>query len=359
MRWGRTGAVHRFRPSHLPSSRGSDAAEVHPLLRARADRQLGIFTAADARRAGYEHPEIRTLIASGKWRRLRHGVYVTAADLAAAEAAGRLHQVECLAVLLSLGRSTAAISSVSAARLWGLPVRRDLPRTVRLTDPDLWRRGRGFRMNQAPLPSGDVVTVGPLRLTSVPRTLVDCAREWPLYDAVISMDAALLKGQVTRPRLAEAATAARHRRGVSRALRAVGLSDGRAESALESRGRLRLVGAGLPPSALQVEIRKGGRLVGVVDAWYDEAAVAVEFDGRVKYTDPWRGRTPERVLWEEKRREDELRALDIRIVRVADADVASGWPRVESRLRDLLAVSGPSPRRFTATARQRGRLRAG
>ena len=32
--------------------------------------------------------------------------------------------------------------------------------------------------------------------------------------------------------------------------------------------------------------RRGGRLVGVVDAWFDEAAVAVEFDGRVKYTEP-------------------------------------------------------------------------
>lgn len=332
---------------------------MHPLLRARADQQLGIFTAADARRAGYQHPEIRTLISSGEWRRLRQGVYVTAEELAAVEAAGRLHRVECLAVLLGLGRPGAAISSVSAARLWGIPVRRGLPRTVRLTDPDLWRRGRGFQMTEAPLPPGDVVTVGPLRLTSIPRTLIDCAREWPLDDAVIAMDAALLAGRVTPTQLVEAATAARHRRGAARALRAVSLSDGRAESALESRGRLRLVGAGMPPSALQVEIRTGGRLVGVVDAWYEEAAVAVEFDGRVKYTDPWRGRSPERVLWEEKRREDELRALDIRVVRLADADVGATWPRVESRLVELLAVAGPSSRRFTATARGQGRLRAG
>jgi hypothetical protein len=332
---------------------------VHPLLRARADRQLGIFTAADARRAGYLHPEIRTLLASGEWRRLRQGVYVTSDDLAAAEATGRLHRLECLAVLLGLGRPTSAISSVSAARLWGLPVRRDLPRTVRLTDPHLWRRGRGFQMTEAPLPPGDVVTVGPLRLTSVARTLIDCAREWPLEDAVIAMDAALLAERVTATQLAEAATAARHRRGVTRALRAVGLADGRAESPLESRGRLRLVGAGLAPSDLQVEIRTGTRLVGVVDAWFEAAAVAVEFDGKVKYTTPWRDRSPGQVLWEEKRREDELRALDIRIVRVADADVSTGWLRVESRLRDLLSAPGPSPRRFAATARQRGRLRAG
>jgi hypothetical protein len=330
---------------------------VHPLLRARADRQLGIFTAADARLAGYRHPEIRTLLSSGEWRRLRQGIYVTAEELVAIEAAGRLHRVECLAVLLGLGSPDAAISSVSAARLWGLPVRRSLPRTVRLTHPGLWRRGRGFQMTQAALPPGDVVTVGPLRLTSIPRTLIDCAREWPLDDAVIAMDAALLSERVTPTHLAAAATAASHRRGATRARRAVGLSDGRAESALETRGRLRLVGAGLPPSALQVEIRTSGRLVGVVDAWFDGAAVAVEFDGKVKYTDPWRGRSPERVLWEEKRREDELRALDVRIVRVADADVGAAWPRIESRVRELVAVPGPSPRRFTVTPRVLGRLR--
>ena len=136
--------------------------------------------------------------------------------------------------------------------------------------------------------------------------------------------------------------------------RAVALADGRAESPLETRGRLRIVGAGLPRPELQVEIRTGGRLVGVVDAWFDEAAVAVEFDGRVKYTDPWRGRSPERVLWDEKRREDELRALDIRVVRIADADLGARWPRVEARLRRLLARPGPAGRRFTATPRLQG-----
>lgn len=329
---------------------------MHPLLRAGADRQLGIFTAADARQAGYQHPEIRALLSSGAWRRLRHGIYVTAQDYAAITASGRLHRVECLAVLVGLGRSTAAISSVSAARLWGLPVRRGLPRTVRLTDPTLWRRGRGFEVTEAPLPPGDVVTVGPVRLTSIPRTLIDCAREWPLDDAVIAIDAALLAEKVTPAQLVAAAAAAGRRRGAARARRAVDLSDGRAESPLESRGRLRLVGAGLHPSALQVEITAGGRLIGVVDAWFDEAAVAVEFDGQVKYTDPWRGRTPERVLWHEKRREDELRAHDIRVVRVADADVGARWPHIERRLRNLLAAPGPSPRLFSATPRRRGRL---
>ncbi len=213
-------------------------------------------------------------------------------------------------------------------------------------------------MTQAPLPSSDVTTTGPLRITAVPRTLVDCSREWELDDAVVAMDFALLAERTTAGELADAAAAVRHWRGSTTASRAVSLADGRAESPLESRGRLRLVGAGLPPSDLQVEIRTAGRLVGVVDAWFEEAAVALEFDEQVTYRNPWRGPTPAEVLWQEKRREDELRSLDIRVVRVADHDVDRGWHHVERRLRSLLASPGPALRRFTATARSTGRLHA-
>jgi hypothetical protein len=173
------------------------------------------------------------------------------------------------------------------------------------------------------------------------------------------MDAALLAERTTPEELRDAAAAVHHWPGASRAVRAASLADGRAESPLETRGRLRIIGAGFPRPQLQVEIRAAGRLVGVADAWFEEAAVAVEFDGRVKYMNPWRGRTPEQVLWEEKRREDELRALDIRIVRVADADLGAGWPATEARIAALVAAPGPTTRRFSAVPRARGVQRAG
>lgn len=333
---------------------------MHPLLRAAADRQLGLFTAVDAQRAGYGHGEIRHLCSSGAWTRVRRGVYALADESAVARNSGRAHAVDCTAVLLDLSRPAAAVSHTSALRLLGLPARQALlPDTVRLTHPELWRRGRGFAVNAAPLPPGDVTTRGPLRLTVPARTLVDCAREWPLEDAVVAMDAALLKGLVSPGDLTAAVAAARSWPGAPRAARATGLADGRSESPLETRGRLRVLGAGLPSPELQVEIRVEGRLLGVVDAWFEEAAVAVEFDGRIKYTDPWHGRTPERVLWDEKRREDQLRAEGIRVVRVVDADLDSGWAAVEDRLRALLAVPGPLRRRFTTSVRTAGVVRAG
>ena len=331
---------------------------MHPALRACADRQSGLFTAADARRAGYEHTEIRRLRAAGEWVRLRRGVYVAAAELASLEERGRRHHVDCLAVLLELQRPTASISHRSAALLWGLPVRRQLSTEVRLTDPTLSRRGRGYRVTQAALRRGEVVRSGSVHLTSAVRTLLDCAREWDLDDAVVALDAALLRRTVTPHQLRLGADSMTGWSRADRAIRAVALADGRAESPLETRGRLRIVGAGLPAPTLQTEIRAAGRLVAVVDAWFDAAAVAVEFDGKVKYTQPWRGRTPERVLWEEKRREDELRSLDIRVVRIADADLDLRWARIEGRIRALLTEAGPAVRQFTATPRGEGRRRS-
>jgi hypothetical protein len=327
---------------------------MHPVLRVAADRSLGVFTAGDAHRAGYDWPEIRRLCDSGRWVRLQRGVYVTREVLESAEERRSRHLLDCVAVLRGLGRPSAALSHTTAARLFGLPVRRALWDVIRLTDPTQWRRGEGYLMTCAPLRLPEVRVASPLRFTAPRRTLVDCAREWPLEDAVIAMDAALLAGRLTTAELREAAEAARGWRGARRALRAVSLSDGRAESPLETRGRLRILGAGLPQPALQVEIRAAGRLAGVVDAWFDDAAVAVEFDGRVKYTDPWRDRSPERVLWEEKRREDDLRSLGIRFVRITDADLGDRWPAVEARLRHLVDTPGPSARHFTAVSRLSG-----
>jgi hypothetical protein len=331
---------------------------VHPVLRAAADRRYGVFTATEAVAAGHGHSEIKNLTASGRWVRLRRGVLIAADDLERARQEGLAHSVDCLAVLLALGRPRTAVSHDSAAQLWGLPVPR-VGGLIRLTDPDRWRRGEGFVMSRAPLRAGEAWRTGPLRLTSAARTLVDCAREWPLDDSVVAMDAAMLAARTTPADLEAAAARVRHWPGAAAATRAVALADGRAESPLETRGRLRIVGAGLPSPGLQVEIRVGSHLVAVVDAWFDDAAVAVEFDGRVKYTDPWRGRSPERVLWDEKRREDELRSLDIRIVRIADTDLGPRWPDTEKRLGRLLEIPGPPVRRFTATPRAHGVRRTG
>lgn len=324
---------------------------MHPALRAVADRQFGAFASRDAIRVGYTYEEVQAEVRRGRWVRLRRGVYAERPVVEAADGDPvARHRLACAAVLVRLGGHP-VVSHVSAARLGGLVVPSSDPAVVRLTDDVQWRRGRGYEVARATLPSADVRAMGAFRITAPARTLVDCAREWTLEDAVVAMDAALHAGLLSPPELTAAVLAETHWLGIGDAARAAGLADGRAESPLETLGRLRIVRSGLPVPELQVEIRDARGLVGRVDGWYEEAAVAVEFDGLVKYEEPRHGRSPARVLWEEKRREDRLRELDIRVVRVVRSDLGPGWERVGARLAALLATPLTGPRRFTVVHR--------
>jgi hypothetical protein len=334
---------------------------VPPLLpaqvRVAASTRAGLFDSVELAVAGVTEQEIRSAVRSGEWVRLRRGLFVTAADLARIEATGRRHELDALVVTTALARPDAALSHGTAARLWGLPVPAGLPSEVRLTDPRRWRTGPGYVMTRAELPDEEVTTQGRHRLTTPARTLVDAAREWPELPAVVALDAALLRGLVTQEQLQE--TLQRHRFAprMPRAVRAVAAADGRAESWLETRGRLRFRAAGLPPYVPQVELWVDGRLLKVADGWYDDAALVVEFDGRVKYVRPAYGGRPEDVLFEEKRREDALRSVGVRFLRLVNEDLGQGWAKVESRLRRDLIVPGPVERSFRAVPRMLGRQR--
>jgi hypothetical protein len=83
-----------------------------------------------------------------------------------------------------------------------------------------------------------------------------------------------------------------------------------------------------------------GRLIARVDFWWPELRVAGEVDGRVKYFDPrLSGGDPARVVYAEKRREDAVRALDVRFARW-------GWEEAgsSSLLRPCLAAAGVTAR---------------
>ncbi|RBY74965.1 hypothetical protein DQ239_18230 [Blastococcus sp. TF02-09] len=323
---------------------------MHPHLEAIARRRGGVFTVADARQVGYRPDEVRAAVGSGAWHRLRRGVYVAAERWAVSAADPRArHLLDVLAALAVLGPGP-VVSHSSAARFHELVLPRGTDGLVRLTDRDQWRTGRGYRISAADLPSLDVVDAGALIVTAVARTLVDCAREWPLVDGVVAMDAAMFQGKVTRAALTAAVLAQSHWLGIGRAAQAVDLSDGRAESPLESRGRFGVVEAGLPRPELQVELHGPRGFVARVDGWFEDPGVALEFDGRVKYEDPRDGRTPAEVAWEEKRREDAIRDLDVPVVRVVQADLPRLHGPVE-RLRYLLARPSSGPRRFRVVRR--------
>ncbi len=323
-----------------------------------ARRRLGIFTTADLTRRGVGDREIQTAVRSGEWVRLRTGVFVTARDLAEVERTGRRPGLDALAVTTSLSRRSAVLSGPTAAWVWGLPRPRSGSSVVHLTDPARWRRGRGWLMTQAALPDDEVTQRGAYQVTTAARTVLDVARSWPEVHAVAAVDAALLRRLTTRDELDRLLGRQASVPSIPRAVRAVALADGRAESWLETWGRLSFAALGLPPYVPQVELWVEGRLLKVVDGWYPEAALAIEFDGRVKYGRPRYGRTAEEVLWQEKRNEDLLRSLGIRFVRaVADDLTSSGRAGLDRLVRRQLAVTGPQTRDFREVPRSEGRWR--
>lgn len=309
-----------------------------------------MFTVADARAAGYRPDEIRVAVGTGAWRRLRRGIYVSTETWAAAAADGRArHLLHSLAALAALGPGP-VLSHSSAARYHRLLLPRGIGADVRLTQDGQWRSGRGYRIAAASLPTDDVVRDGALAVTSVSRTLVDCAREWDLVDAVVALDAALHGNLVLRSDLSAMVLRQSHWLGIGSAARALGLADGRAESPLETRGRLPLLDAGFDQFEAQVELHGPRGFVARLDGWLDDIGVALEFDGWIKYDDPRDGRTPAEVAWEEKRREDLIRDLDVPVVRIVQADL----PRLERpirRLRELSSRPMPGPRRFRVVRR--------
>jgi hypothetical protein len=316
-----------------------------------------LVSRAEALARGRTPEEVRWLLRTGRWTALRRGLYVPTGELAPPDDPHRRFWLEALALYRHLERPTAAFSHATAARMWGLQPSRSAESTLRLTDLTGSHRGREFWIGEGALPSAEVRRAGPLRLTSPARTLVDCAREWSEIDAVASIDDALLRDRVELPALREVLERTPRRPGHPAAVRAVARADGRAESWLESAWRVRHLAAGLPRPELQVEIWIEGRLVKVVDGWFPDAALAVECDGRVKYDRPYRDRTPAQVLWEEKRAEDALRAVGIRVVRVVSDDVGPGWPAMVARTRRELAAPVPPLGAFRAVPRSRGRAR--
>ena len=67
----------------------------------------------------------------------------------------------------------------------------------------------------------------------------------------------------------------------------------------------------------------------------------------MKFTRPRNGRSPAQVAWDEKRREDAVRALDIRVIRIAMADLGRPWAEVTQRLGTYLAAGPQGSRTFS------------
>ncbi|MFQ4147232.1 hypothetical protein AAGW05_00805 [Arthrobacter sp. LAPM80] len=179
------------------------------------------------------------------------------------------------------------------------------------------------------LHDGHVVTV-----TTLERTVFDCARTGGYAQAVIVGDHALRCGARLEVIWAMV-NAAPGRRGVRRARRVLRSLDGRSESPGESRTRLIIAEMDIDQPVPQWELHAGNRLYRPDFVW-EKQKMIVEFDGDIKYFNYQRTAD---VILEERKRERRLQELGWRFVRLEWADLAN--PR-EVKRRILAAYRAPS-----------------
>jgi hypothetical protein len=286
---------------------------------------------------GWTDQELRKQRLAGELHRLGRGAYVAAP--------GEPPRYEARHALLAAVRderhaADGVLSHVSAAVLhglstWGLP----LDRIHRTRDRRTGGRvGNGVHLHAAPLTADEVDEVDGLLVTSVARTVVDLARTVGFDAAVAVADSALHKHLVDTDQLARATRRCTGWPGAPQARHVVAVADGGSDSVGESRSRLAILRAGLPAPVLQWPVEGRGRVFEVDFGWPDLRTVG-EFDGLFKYGRLLKpDQDPAEVVVAEKLREDEIRDLDLRVVRWIWAEIDHFDP-VAERLRRGFAAS--------------------
>ncbi|WP_028937478.1 hypothetical protein [Pseudonocardia spinosispora] len=283
--------------------------------------------------AGFTDAELRQLRKTGELTMIRRGNYLAGPE--PDDDADR-HRLLVGASLGELAHG-AVLSHASAAVMhglpvWGMPLDRVSVTRDRRSGA---RRSARVHMHAAPLGPDDLCEMDGFSTTSIARTVLDVARSAPFEAAIVTGDAAVRL--ITSTELASALAEASRRPGCARARRAVGFMNGLSESVGESRSRVAIALAGLPPPVPQWEVRSpSGRFIGRTDFAWPEHGVLGEFDGKVKYgrlLGP--GQAASEIVYREKLREDELRAEGFTMVRWTWQDLAAFAP-VAARLRRAL-----------------------
>lgn len=262
---------------------------------------------------------LRREAASGELDRIWRGTY-RRADAAPTTADERYRERVIAAALGGGGHRH--VSHSSAAALHRLP----------LLDPDRERvhfvtRSGGretssvFVHRDRRLTDDVIEEIKGVSVTTVGRTAADVARTGTFTQAVCACDMALARG-VTLAELTEHANRAGRRHGAATLRKALAVADGRSESVAESFSRaVMIMLPGIPEPEIQVVIHdEYGMFVARVDFLFAGKVVG-EMDGRAKYRSATYGRDIEQVLYEEKLREEALRALGYEIVRWSWSDL--------------------------------------
>jgi hypothetical protein len=232
-----------------------------------------------ALRAGLARHEVDRLCRTGSWLRLAWGAYLVDAETFD----GVPRRARIRAAVWSAGPEALAILD-TAAELQGIAgLRRgeEIHISVPVADPRAQRSADPrIVVHQITTDPGSIRSIDGIRATTPVATVADIILRADRYPAVSVLDSALNRGLIGEEEFARIPALIRGRRGAVAARQYLTEADGRAQSPLETRTRLRCVDGRVPPDALQVDVRdEDGYLLGVGDLGWLAARVIAEADG--------------------------------------------------------------------------------
>jgi very-short-patch-repair endonuclease len=228
-------------------------------------------------------------------------------------------------------RVRGTLSHLSAAQHWHLPTLADVTETHVTVDPNRSRLKvqSGVRIYYRRIPDEHVVG----GVTSVIRTLLDCAQDLPLPDALSVLDGALIRKDVKKQDLVDAAELLR---GIhaTKVQRIVGWADERAASPMESALRGVLLDAGITSFEPQFPVKISTGAILHADLGDPESRILIEADSVLAHG----GRAAfERDAW----RYDEFIAAGYRLLRFTWRQIMERRPWVVDMARRTLEFQAP------------------
>lgn len=298
----------------------SDVPTIGAIEAGIAARQHGIVTRTQLRTAGVSDDIIDHRIRSHRLARIHRGVYLVGV-------VAPPYAYETAACLACGPRS--ALSHRSAAVLWEIMKDRARPIELEVTIPE-GRRGRpGLRVYRiGSLRSDEVTRLNGIPITTAARTLYDLAGRLPRRPLERAVAEAFALRLTTAAELRGMADRQRGRRGVGHLRVVLDLDDPRRTRSEAEERFLELVQrGGIDPPAVNTGVAGHE-----IDFYWPAERLAVEVDGSAFHTSP-------HAFERDRRRDAELAALGVRVVRVTWRQITEEPEAVALRLKGALSLA--------------------
>jgi very-short-patch-repair endonuclease len=280
-----------------------------------AGRQDNVITWEQLLSAGLGRGAIAHRVAAGSMQRLHRTVYLLGAAPPTLMARARAAAMAC--------GPDAVVSHHSAAQMFGLLTEAERYVDVTVAGRNFAPRSGIRRHRVAQFPRQDVTKMRGIPVTSVARTICDLAATEPRNEVEHAFQEALYRRIVT-PRAVAAVIEREARRKGAPIIRAL-IEDPRMTRSEKERALLKLIDAAQLPRPV-TNVRLHGYLV---DAYWPEEGLVVEFDGRKAHG--------HLLAFEHNRKRDQvLVAHGVRVMRVTDRHLQGEPVAVAARIAQAL-----------------------